>query len=250
MITDAEIDALLKAAVVDLDAYHRLMEEAVAKRVTNPYEGFANMLKCYLHTGARTGELRKVRVGDFLRRTRQVVLGPAKKQLSYIPSPHPALSPKGRGDIRQLFFRRSLGKHKTSKTQRVQQLRHIPLNDEGMEIFERFCAGKKKDDPIFTTSDGKLWTRNALYERFNRIKEIAVEKDYEIIRNQITIYDFRHLWISEALMAGNDVATVARMAGTSIAMIERTYGHFRNEHLHEAQSKLDQYRANRRNGNA
>jgi len=41
------------------------------------------------------------------------------------------------------------------------------------------------------------------------------------IRDHITMYDFRHLWISEALMAGNDVATVARMAGTSIAMIER-----------------------------
>jgi integrase len=66
------------------------------------------------------------------------------------------------------------------------------------------------------------------------------------IRRHITIYDFRHLWISEALMAGNDVATAARMAGTSIAMIERTYGHFRNEHLHEAQARLDEARKKRR----
>ena len=47
-------------------------------------------------------------------------------------------------------------------------------------------------------------------------------------------------------MAGNDIATVARMAGTSIAMIERVYGHFRNDHLQEAQARLDQSRKQRR----
>jgi len=31
------------------------------------------------------------------------------------------------------------------------------------------------------------------------------------------------------LMAGVDVLLVARMAGTSVAMIERVYGHFRNQ---------------------
>jgi len=66
------------------------------------------------------------------------------------------------------------------------------------------------------------------------------------IRDDITICSFRDLWISEILMAGNDVSTVARMAGTSIAMIERVYGHFRNEHLPEAQSKLDEVRRQRR----
>ena len=44
---------------------------------------------------------------------------------------------------------------------------------------------------------------------------------------------------------GNDAATVARMAGTSIAMIERVYGHFRNQHLLDAQARLDQLRQQR-----
>ncbi len=43
-------------------------------------------------------------------------------------------------------------------------------------------------------------------------------------------------------MAGIDIVTVARMAGTSISMIERVYGHFSNQHLHEAQKRLDQAR--------
>jgi hypothetical protein len=55
----------------------------------------------------------------------------------------------------------------------------------------------------------------------------------------------RHPWISESLMAGNDITTVAKMAGTSITMIERVYGHFRNQHLHEAQARLDALRRQR-----
>ena len=65
------------------------------------------------------------------------------------------------------------------------------------------------------------------------------------IRSTITIYSFRHLWISEMLMAGVDVLLVARMAGTSVAMIERVYGHFRNQSYQEAQARLDRERAAR-----
>ena len=65
------------------------------------------------------------------------------------------------------------------------------------------------------------------------------------VRDVITIYDFRHLWISEALMAKNDIATVAKMAGTSIRMVEKVYGHFRNEHFVEAQQRLDNDRLQR-----
>ena len=36
-----------------------------------------------------------------------------------------------------------------------------------------------------------------------------------------------------------DVLLVARMAGTSVAMIERVYGHFRNHSYQDAQARLD-----------
>ncbi|MGB0070558.1 MAG: hypothetical protein WBQ11_21250 [Isosphaeraceae bacterium] len=65
------------------------------------------------------------------------------------------------------------------------------------------------------------------------------------IRSTITIYSFGHLWISEMLMAGVDVLMVARMAGTSVAMIERVYGHFRNQSYQVAQARLDRERATR-----
>ncbi len=43
-------------------------------------------------------------------------------------------------------------------------------------------------------------------------------------------------------MAGLDALLIARMAGTSIAMIERVYGHFRTQSLVEAQAKIDAMR--------
>jgi hypothetical protein len=55
-------------------------------------------------------------------------------------------------------------------------------------------------------------------------------------------YSFRHLWITEAMTSRTEVATVAEMAGTSIAMTEKVYGHFSNDHFHEAQARLDQMR--------
>lgn len=210
LITEEEIAAVFGAAQLDLDRYHRFGPKK--PRETNPYSGFADMLKCYYHTGARTDELASCEVGDVLFRTQQVVLG----------------------------------KHKRSRTQRTPTIRNITLNAEALEVFERLCKGKENTDKVFLNSDNRPWSRRGLPERFERVKKVAEVEGIGKIRDHITIYDFRHLWISEALMAGNDVATVARMAGTSIAMIERVYGHFRNEHLQEAQRRLDQARQQRR----
>ncbi len=211
LITDEEIKALFAAAEIDLDTFHRFGPKNPRPHGENPYRSFADMLRCYHATGARTDELAQCLVGDFLRETKQVVLG----------------------------------KHKRSKKQRTPTVRNITLNPEAFAIFERLCAGKDKADHVFVNSDGKPCRRKSLAERFNRVKEVATEKDIGQVRQEITIYSFRHLWISESLMAGNDIATVAKMADTSIAMIERVYGHFRNQHLHDAQSRLDELRRRR-----
>ena len=211
LITDEEIKALFAAAEIDLDTFHRFGPKTPRPSEKNPYRSFADMLRCYYWTGARTDELAQCRVADLLFRTSQVILG----------------------------------KHKRSKTQRTPTIRHITLNGEALAVFKKHCDGKKETDHVFQNSDGKPFSRNSLAERYNRVKEIAEEKKLGKVRTEITIYSFRDLWISEALMAGNDIATVARMAGTSIAMIERVYGHFRNQHLLDAQARVDQLRRQR-----
>jgi integrase len=180
LISDQEIKTLFDAAEIDLDAFHRFGPKTPRPAEKNPYRSFSLMLHCYYLTGARTDELAQCRVDDVLRRTSQVILG----------------------------------KHKRSKTQRTPTIRHITLNAEALAIFTKQCADKQKTQYVFGNSDGKPFNRKTLAERFNRVKGIAAEQGLGKVRGEITIYSFRDLWISEALMAGNDIATVARMAGT------------------------------------
>src|SRR4051794_25038876 len=82
--------------------------------------------------------------------------------------------------------------------------------------------GKDAIDGIFPRpSDGKSYSNANVAERLQNVRNRAG------VRSTITMYSFRHLWISEMRMAGVDVLHIGRMAGTSVALIERVYGHFR-----------------------
>jgi len=211
--TPDEVELLFKWADADLELV-RATERVPGKRGRpvrarrpdefrpaheNPYAGFEDMLRVYWHTGARTGELAACTVSDFVRSARQIVLG----------------------------------RHKRARTMKDAVARRITLNAEAHAILEKWCKNKRGSEPIFTDPKGRAWQRDRLDNRFAKVRTRAG------VRNEITVYSFRHLWISEMLMAGVDVATVAKMAGTSIAMVEKVYGHFTNQHFIDAQSRLD-----------
>jgi integrase len=220
LLTEQEMKTIFEAAAIDPDQFRRHgLEKTVARkgiehlrRTEGQVDSLADLLRCYYATGARTDELASCRVEDFLPQTRQVILG----------------------------------RHKRSRTEGRKTIRQVTLNDEALAIVSRHCEGRGRADHIFLNNESRPWTTRSLAKRFERVKQVAAALELGTVRATITIYDFRHLWISESLMAGIDVTTVARMAGTSIAMIERVYGHFRNEHFQEAQNKLDQARKRRR----
>jgi integrase len=124
------------------------------------------------------------------------------------------------------------------------EVRKIVLNDAAFSILQRRRRDQGPNAPIFCRSNGKPWNKDLLDERFRKVRALAG------VRDAVTMYEFRHLWISEALMAGVDVFTVARMAGTSVNMIEQTYGHLRGSHLEDAQRRLDEARSEERKGKA
>lgn len=210
LLTSQERDRLFQWADADLGKiqdkksgkYRRRHPHEYRQGEQNPYRGFEDVLRCYYHSGARTSELADAVVNDFQVRTRKLVLKT----------------------------------HKRTRTMKVAETRVITLNDEVFAILKQQCQGKNPDDPIFTQNNGSPWNKDLLAERFRKVRERAG------VREHITIYDFRHLWISEALMAGVDVFTTAKMAGTSVQMIEKTYGHLRGTHLEEAQRVLDRAR--------
>ena len=55
----------------------------------------------------------------------------------------------------------------------------------------------------------------------------------------VAAYDLRHTWITDALTQGCDPMTVARIAGTSLSMITRTYGHLLHDHAEKAFASVE-----------
>jgi integrase len=159
----------------------------------------------YHHNGCRTHELIEAKVGDFQAASRTIVLG----------------------------------KHMRSRTQQEPIPKTITLNADAHAILERRCQGRSPDAHILVNGNGNAYDRRDIAQRFATVRQKAG------VRSSITIYSFRHLWISDMLMAGVDVLLVARMAGTSVGMIERVYGHFRSQSYQEAQAWLDRERTAR-----
>ncbi|WP_337173810.1 tyrosine-type recombinase/integrase [Paludisphaera sp.] len=176
--------------------------EEVRALIAHAKPEFGAMLKVYYHTGARTHELIEARAGDYQAKARSLVLT----------------------------------KHKRSSTLREYRPRSILLNDEACSIVEARCRGREPGALIFPNRAGNAFTSCLLGDMFARLRSKAG------VREHITIYSLMHLWISEMLMAGHDALIVARMAGTSVKMIEQVYGHFRHRALADAQATLDRAR--------
>ncbi len=172
----------------------------------DPSKQMGDLIRLYHATGARTGELIAMRAGDFQPNNRQVILA----------------------------------KHKRSHTLRQPVPRTITLNATACEILARRTEPLMPDAFVFTRPrDHQPFTNLNIAMRFQTIRRRAK------VRESLSVYSLRHLWISEALMAGLDLLLVARMAGTGVKMIESTYGHFRSQSYHDAQARLDAARAAR-----
>jgi len=173
--------------------------EEVRALIAHATPTLADLLIVQHATGARTGELRGARVGDYQPTIRQVVLR----------------------------------HHKREATMREPRPRVIVLNADADAVVKRLCEGRPHDAPMFTTPTGKAWSDTLSSWHWIKARDAAG------VRETLTPYALRHLWISEALMAGVDVLLVAKLAGTSVAMIERVYGRFRAASLADAQARLD-----------
>ena len=97
--------------------------------------------------------------------------------------------------------------------------RIVPLSPEALEHLKQ-CAGTRPPDaPLVARDDGQAWTRYFWRDAVQTAREAAELPD------DVVLYSLRHCAISEMLVGGIDPMTVARIAGTSVNMIQRHYGH-------------------------
>lgn len=96
--------------------------------------------------------------------------------------------------------------------------RKVPVSPAARALFDRLAKGKLPDAHLFT-NEGEPWTSQAWAYQVNA----AVAKA-ELPAGTVA-YTLRHCWITDAIVGGMDPVTVARLTGTSLEMISKTYGH-------------------------
>lgn len=97
--------------------------------------------------------------------------------------------------------------------------RVVILSPGAVELFARRSAGRRPDEYLLTRDDGRRWAHSDWDER---VKDAARRAG---LPRETVLYTLRHSWITETLMGGMTTLEVARIAGTSLAMIEKHYGH-------------------------
>ena len=78
-----------------------------------------------------------------------------------------------------------------------------------------------RDDLIFSIDGETAITPRAIYVHFDNLLERAEIQD--VAQRGIVHYSFRHSFITHKVNSGLNLMTVAEMAGTSVAQIEKTY---------------------------
>lgn len=97
--------------------------------------------------------------------------------------------------------------------------RTVPLPSAAVELFDRLAKDKLPQAFLFTRGDGKPWAHS---DWDGLVREAAKKAE---LPAGVCLYTLRHSFITQALMDGMATLDVARISGTSLAMIERHYGH-------------------------
>jgi len=105
----------------------------------------------------------------------------------------------------------------THKGNGAARVRSVPLTAQATKFFKARSASKLPSAYLFTAPGGAPWTRH----------QYALELRTAVAAAKLppgtVAYSMRHTAISEWLQAGVDIATVAKLAGTSVAMIDKNY---------------------------
>lgn len=97
--------------------------------------------------------------------------------------------------------------------------RCVPLSPQAQALFDRLAKDKLPTAYLFTKDNGHPWAAHDWRDAFKEAVQAAG------LPPETVLYTLRHSWITDAITGGIDLLTVAKLAGTSLAMIEKHYGH-------------------------
>ena len=148
------------------------------------------------------------------------------KGLSSVPLRPGALAALTVGSYDARLSVLTIGKDKSGRD------RKIKLPESTAKDFAKRCDERPVPAPIFCRADGKAWNKDAWKKPIKAAAEAAE------LPPSLTAYSLRHSVITDLVTGGLDLLTVAQISGTSVAMIERHYGHLRSDHAAAALAGL------------
>lgn len=110
--------------------------------------------------------------------------------------------------------------------------RSILLPETTASVFAKAARGKTPAAPLFARPDGARWRADEW------VKAIKVAVRSAKLPPETVAYTLRHSTITDLVTDGLDLFTVASIAGTSVPMIEKHYGHLRQKLAADALAKL------------
>jgi integrase len=159
------------------------------RRLINTAEGaFRNLVRAGLMTGCRFGELAALQVRDFIR------------------------------DAGTLHVRKS----------KVGKDRHVVLESEGIEFFERLTAGRPGIELLLRKDDGDRWGKS------NQTRPMTEACARAKIEPPANFHVLRHTYASHTIMNGAPLLVVAQNLGhADTRMVEKHYGHLSKSYVAE-----------------
>jgi integrase len=131
-----------------------------------------------------------------------------------------------------VYVRRAYANGRLKHTKTRLSTRAVPLQAKALEALDRLPPSA--DSLLFPNSRGSYIDFRSFGRR--RWKPAQTKARIEPLRH---LYDLRHTYATFALRAGVSVFAVSRFMGSSIAMIDRHYGHLARDSREHAVSLLD-----------
>jgi integrase len=110
--------------------------------------------------------------------------------------------------------------------------RRVPLSRAAAMHFTECARGKLASAWLVSRAHGGQWKKEAWRDA---VKDAAIKAG---LPEETVAYTLRHSVITDLVIGCLDLFTVAKLAGTSIAMIEKHYGHLQRENARAALEKL------------
>ncbi len=114
-------------------------------------------------------------------------------------------------------------------TAKSRKTRHIPLNDEALDVLRRWKSQIAVPGLVFPSADGR--PLNNVQTAWENLMKAAKIKRFRF-------HDLRHTFASKLVMAGVDLNTVRELLGHADIKMTLRYAHLSQEHKAEAVARL------------